>query len=96
MKKLSEILSVSLNRAGIGRQVTAAMICQYFTDALQELNANFAANARPVHYRNRVLMVDVEGAPLASEMQMLNEQLLAKINAKAGENLLERIVFRIK
>ena len=95
MKKISDFLPQSINRAGINKEVKAALVCTFFEQAVKELNPEFANQTKPLKYVNKSLTIQVASAPLASELQMQHHKIINIINKKAGKRVVERISWRI-
>ena len=95
MKKLSDLLPQAINRAGISREVQASQVCTSFSKALAKMNPACSAKAKPLHLKNKTLTIEVAGSPYASEIQMMQQQIVKQINDEFGKELVERISYKI-
>lgn len=55
-----------------------------------------AGHTEAIKIRGKILYVSVDGSAWAQELSYLKEEIMRKINAKAGETAIEEIRFKVK
>ena len=95
VSRLKDLLSKTLNKAGIQRQIGATLICQFFRRAISKINKKAAMHCRPLYFRNKTLYVKCDSAVWAQELQMLNHLIIEEINQKIKKEVVERIQIKI-
>ncbi len=94
---LADLLPSSLSRAGVtSSQLQAARVCDAFLAVLAGHPFIPKGSVRPVSFKYRVLTVEVDGAPLASELQMRARRLITTANRMLGTPAIERIRFCLR
>jgi len=94
---VGNIICKSINKAGIGRQVEAARVCDYYHQALIKTDINKKAldQSKAIYYSNKILTVAVLGSAWAQEIQMRQHIIVEKINAYFRKEIVNRINFKI-
>lgn len=69
-----------------------ARVWQMWDQAVGEYIAN---NARPAAIKGKVLLVHVNSSPWLHQLQFLKTEIISKVNAALGEDLVEEIKFKI-
>ncbi|MCA9375826.1 MAG: DUF721 domain-containing protein [Candidatus Doudnabacteria bacterium] len=96
-KPLAELLPAALDRAGVSdHQLTAASVCEAFLKVVEGHPKLKHGTIQPVSYKYRMLTVQVEGAPLAAELQMYAKRLVHTTNRILGKDAVDRIRFSIR
>ncbi len=54
-----------------------------------------AENARPAAFKGKLLLVHVASSPWVHQLQFLKREIIEKLNAALGQNLIEDIKFKI-
>ncbi len=54
-----------------------------------------AENARPAAFKGKLLLVHVASSPWVHQLQFLKSEIIEKLNAALGQNLIEDIKFKI-
>jgi len=54
-----------------------------------------AENARPAAFKGKLLLVHVSSSPWVHQLQFLKREIIQKLNAALGQNLIEDIKFKI-
>lgn len=86
---VSSSLFLSISRAGISRQVQAALICEYFKQALKKITK--IKNTEAVSFSNGVLIAKVPSPIYASELRSSLEKIRQEINNQLKNKMVERI-----
>ncbi len=85
---------------GVGKEVEAAGICQTFRSILPEIfkgKEDLASQyVEPAHYKNRVLVIDVETPGWAQEVIVRKQKIIEEMNKKAGEEVIKNLRTRLK
>lgn len=94
---ISNLLQKTINQAGIGRQVEAAQICDYYHKALlaTDINKKALEQSKAIYYRNQILTIAVLGSAWAQEIQMRQHLIVAGINKYFKKDLVKRINYNI-
>lgn len=58
------------------------------------LGKTIARHTRNINISNKVLYVDISSAVVKNELIMMREEIRLKINERAGQELVTRIVFK--
>ena len=96
-KPLFDLMQGALERAGVqDDQLTAAKVCDTFLEVIEGHPKIKPHTVKPVSYKYRMLTVQVEGAALATELQMRSNRLIATMNRTLGDDAVERIRFNIR
>lgn len=93
--QISNILATSINRAGVGRQLKATLVCQAFRSALKKKNKKAADKCQPLYLRNKILYVKCPTSSWAQEIQMMAYDLIEEINMKFKKTVIERLQFKL-
>ena len=54
-----------------------------------------AENARPAAFKGKLLLVHVSSSPWVHQLQFLKKEIIQKLNAALGQDLIEDIKFKI-
>lgn len=54
-----------------------------------------AKNAQPAAFKGKILLVHVNSSAWIHQLQFLKEEIITKVNAALGKNLIEEIKFKI-
>ncbi len=74
------------------KQVQAAMVVDYATEALVEIfGAEQAAHAKPLFLKNRTLTISCATGAIAQEVRLRQQEIVEKVNQKLGKNEVDRI-----
>lgn len=77
MNDLSEIFQKKINQLGIKKQIDAAMVCQAFDRAVDEVFGDRAkGKVKAISYHNNILKVGVTSSSWANEIQLRKPSLL--------------------
>ncbi len=92
---IENLLASSINRAGVGRQLKATLICQAFRSILKKKNKKAAEKCQPLYLRNKILYVKCPTSAWAQEIQMMGYGLVEEINLKFKKTVVERLQFKL-
>ncbi len=94
---VGNLIAKSINKSGIGRQVEAACVCDYYHRALVETDINKKAldQSKAIYYSHKILTVAVLGSVWAQEIQARQHLIINKINSHFNKEIVNRINFKI-
>ena len=94
--KANNLLSLTITRNGIARQIEAARICALWKIAVKEKFSEQASKkSRAIYFKNKTLTIAVFGSTWAQEFQLRQNEIAEEINRKLGRNIIERIKFEV-
>lgn len=89
LSSINSSLLFSVNRAGVDKQVQAALICEFFKQGVVELTQ--LKNTQAVSYSRGVLLVRAPSSIYASELRPRLNAICDYINQRLNRILVERI-----
>ncbi len=91
---IKDILDDNLAKAGIKQNVEAAMICDAFPDvAIQVIGEGVRNKVKALYVKNNTLTVAVMSSVIGQELKLHEQEILQKLNQKAGRKLVQSIRF---
>lgn len=88
---LSEVLRDYINENNIGRKLKAIDIVKSWEELLGKTIAHYTRN---VSLKNRTLFIEISSPVVKNELFMMREEIKRKLNEKAGEELVDEIIFK--
>lgn len=96
VEQIGNLLSKSINKAGIGEQVKAAVVCDQFDQIVYDLLGNkIKEKARAMYVKNNTLTVAVMSSAVGQEIKLHEQEILEKLHQKAGGKSVERLRFLV-
>ena len=95
MEPLKNLIKKKKQKSGLKRPLEIYELFGEWNKRSQEVFGNKRIKCRPRFLKGKTLFVQVEGAPLASELQLRQRELIKKINQHFERKLVERIVFKL-
>ena len=104
MIKLENILQDSINRAGIRKQVSSALVLDKFKEVLEKIfkdeyseerTREILADLKPLYLKNNVLTVASLNSSLSQDIRLREKTILYRLNNDLGRKMVEKIVFVI-
>ena len=93
---LKYLLQKSINKAGISKQVDAAVIIEECNRVLSDvLGSKIKDKARAMYVRNGTVSIAVTSSTVGQEIKLHEEEILAKLVKKAGQTKVEKIRFLV-
>lgn len=92
VEQVGVTLERALKRLGIFRRVRERMALEVWREVV---GAPAARNTRPVLVRRGELLVSVSSSTWAQELSLMRNQLLAKLNARLGDEVIHGIRFAV-
>jgi len=95
MRKISSLIWRSIVRAGLEKEVAAALVIEEFKKVLlKKFGQKILKRVKILHFKNGILSLSVLSSVIAQEIKLNEKNLLKKINEKFGKKLVERIRFQ--
>ncbi len=95
MEQLKNLLNISINKAGIKRQVQAAQICTECEKIIKTLDQKSLHQCKPYHYKNKILTISTPSSAHAQEILMHQHIIKEKINQHFNQTAVTRIQFKL-
>jgi len=93
---LKNLLPESIQKAGIAKQVGAAVVCNEFDKIMLEIFGDKVKNKVKAQYvKNGTLTVAVLSSVWGQEIKLHEQEILEKLRQKVGENKVERLRFLV-
>lgn len=91
---LQEVLSKKFNQMGIGKSITAALVCEKFDELAQDiLGESIAAETKAVSFKDHLLTVQTSSPVIAQEIKLHEHDIHEAINEKLGEGVVRQFRF---
>jgi len=88
---LSDVLRDYIKENQIGRKLKEVDIVQSWEELLGKTIVYYTRN---VSLKNRILFVEISSPVVKNELFMMREEIKRKLNEKAGEEMVEKIIFK--
>lgn len=98
LEKIESLLSSSVERSGIERQVAATRVCSLWGEVVRErCSPALACRSDALSFSSvsGVLVVGVTSSVVASEFQYCQHILLEAVNKQLGADIVKRVQFRV-
>ncbi|MFA5052061.1 MAG: DUF721 domain-containing protein [Patescibacteria group bacterium] len=93
---LKDLLKGSVNQAGIGEQVGAAVVCVEFDKIILEvLGDQIKDKVRALYVKNGTLTVAVLSSAIGQEIKLHEQEILEKLSKKAEGRGVNRLRFLV-
>ena len=93
MERISSVLESVISNLGIKTKLERERLVVLWNE---EVGENISRNARAVGCRGSTLLVEVSSSTWLQELSMMREDLLERLNASAGKNVLDGITFYLE
>lgn len=90
-QSLSDVLREYVKDTSIERKLKEVDVVQSWEDLLGKTIANYT---RSVSLKNSILFVEINSSVVKNELFMMREEIRRKLNEKAGEELVSKIIFK--
>lgn len=88
-KMIGEVLREYIDSMSMGRKLKESRLDKYWEEILGK---NAASHTKKLYIRKGVLYVYLNSSVLRNELLMMRETIIRRINEKAGEELVNKIV----
>lgn len=97
IKKISSLLWQSIVRAGLEKEVAAALVLEEFKKILvRKFGQKILNKVKVLHFKNKIISCSVLSSVIGQEIKLNEKKFFKKINKKFGKKLVERIRFIAK
>ncbi len=90
-QSLGDVLRDYIRENNIGKKLKESDIVNSWEEVLGKTIAHYTRN---VAIKNRILYVEISSAVVKNELFLIRGEIVKKLNEKAGEELIDKIVFR--
>lgn len=90
-QSLADVLRDYIRENNIGKKLKESDIVNSWEEVLGKTIAHYTRN---IAIKNRILYVEISSAVVKNELFLIRGEIVEKLNEKAGEELIDKIVFR--
>jgi predicted nucleic acid-binding Zn ribbon protein len=90
-QKISDVIRDCLHELQIDRKLKEVNLVSQWETMMGKM---VASRTDQIYIRNRILNIHVTSSVLKTELMMMRQEILNKLNENAGERLIESIVIR--
>ena len=90
-QSLSEVIRDYVKGTSIEKKLKEVDVVQSWEDLLGKTIAHYTKN---VSLKGKVLFVEINSSVVKNELFMMREEIRRKLNEKAGEEMVEKIIFK--
>jgi predicted nucleic acid-binding Zn ribbon protein len=90
-QSLSEVLRDYVKGTSIEKKLKEVDIVQSWEELLGKTIAHYTKN---ISLKNRILYLEINSSVVKNELFMMREEIRRKLNEKAGEELVDKIIFK--
>jgi predicted nucleic acid-binding Zn ribbon protein len=90
-QSLSQVLRDYVKGTSIEKKLKEVDIVQSWEELLGKTIAHYTKN---VSLKNRILYLEINSSIVKNELFMMREEIRRKLNEKAGEELVDKIIFK--
>lgn len=90
-QSIGEIISQFIAQNKLGQKLDETQIMQLWPRVAGEIIGSYTQS---LYVHNRTLYVQLSSAVLRNELMMLRSELLQKLNAEIGHQVIDNIIFR--
>lgn len=96
LNSIGDYLKKSVNKAGVGKQVQAAQICQFWQIIAGEIfGREVAEKSQAIRFKNSTLTIAVLNSVLAQEFKFKEGEIIYKLNERVGKGVVRKIGFEM-
>lgn len=94
MRKIGSLIWRSIVRAGLEKEMLAALVIEEFKKILtKKFGPKILNKVKILHFKNQTLSLSVLSSVIAQEIKLNEEKFLKKINQKFGKKIVDSIRF---
>ena len=90
-QNISEVIKQLLKEQGLEGKIAENRLLNSWEDVLGKL---VSKHTRSLYIKNRTLFVSLRSSIVRNEILMIRDQLVKKLNEKAGSDIIDEIVIR--
>ncbi|PIR96658.1 MAG: hypothetical protein COT91_05345 [Candidatus Doudnabacteria bacterium CG10_big_fil_rev_8_21_14_0_10_41_10] len=95
MESLKNLIRKKKQQRGLKKPLEIYELFAEWNKKASEVFGNKKINCYPKFLKGKTLYIQVEGGPLASELQLRQREFIKKINDHFEKKMVERIVFKL-
>lgn len=95
MESLKNLINKKKRQRGLKKPLEIYELFGEWNKHAEGMFGSKKIRCHPLVLRGKTLIVEVEGAPLASELQLRQHTIMKKINDHFGRTMVERIIFKL-
>jgi predicted nucleic acid-binding Zn ribbon protein len=92
IEKINKLVSASLQRAGVSKQVQAAIIADLMSEILREKFKTSTREMKVRHFKNETITISCTASVWAEEIRLAEPELLIEINARLNTAVVKKII----
>lgn len=92
-QSLSSLIPHSIKKAGIGQQISDALVCAEFNKVAAHILGAGAEHCRAVYLKDNCLVVAVLSSSVSSELKLYESDILKALGEKCGEGRVVQLRF---
>ncbi len=90
-QSLSDVLKEYIEQNRIDRKLKEVDVVEGWENLLGKTIAHYTRN---IYIRNRILYVEISSAVVKNELFLMRDEICRRINQNAGDEIVQRIVFK--
>ncbi len=90
---IGNLISNSINKAGISRQISDSLVCEEFDKIAYNLLGDMSEKCRAVYVKDRTLWVAVLSSSVSNELKMYENDILCGLADEFGCNRVQKLRF---
>lgn len=90
---LGNLISDSIKKSGIGKQVSDALICEEFQKIAYHILGEAAEHCQAIYLKDRCLAIAVLSKSVSNELKLYEADILKALADKFGEGRVEGLRF---
>lgn len=83
-QSISALIPQVIKKAGIGKQISDAMVCAEFDKVAAHILGDSAEHCRAVYLKDRTLWVAVLSSAVSNELRLYESDILKALDEKCG------------
>ena len=93
---IGNLLNKTINKAGIGEQVGAAVVCDAFNTIMKDVIGDKSeGRAKAMYVKNKTLSIAVMSSAMGQEIKLHEQEILEQLDKKVGRGKVERLRFLV-
>ncbi len=91
---LQSILGSSLERKGVAKSITAAMVCEVFDDfVLERFGEDISKKVSAASFVSGVITVKSASSVISQEIKFCEDEIKSTVNEKLGKDVVKKLRF---
>lgn len=90
-QKIGDVLKEYIEKMMIGRKLKEVSVINAWEDLLGK---TVASRTTSIYIKNKVLFVHLSSSVVRNELMMMRQEIINKLNEKAGEKIIEKMILK--